>query len=349
MIYYFLPLYSFCLAIFSFKKTVPRQLFFLLILLFLLLVLLIAGGRGEGIGSDYFSYYYLFRDGEDIELGFLFLIKITKIIGGDFSLFILMIFFWSFFLKCYVFKKLSPYPLISLMIYFGFWFLVYDMNGIRQGLALSMTGLATYFLWKKQLIGYWICCVCAFLFHYSSIVFLPFIFIVRKKCTLKLILLTLGGAFLFAFQGGLTNIISLFWGSDSYFISKIFSYGVNDNYNGNILFSFSTFHRLLIFIMLYVSIPKMEIEDRLKQLFLWAAIVNVVFYLLFTDIEIIATRLSLYYRFVECFSLAAIPTVFYRYYNRLLVLQMLCIYVLWQVYSTLSIPDNSLVPYYMNL
>ena len=349
MIYYLLPLFSFLLSFSYFKKFSPKQLTYLSIYFLLLTILAVGTLRGKGIGSDYFSYFYIYRDRGDIELGFSLLADLIKFCGGNFHVFLGVVFGISISLKVFVFRKMSLYPLLSLMIYLGFWFLTYDMNGIRQGLAFGFTGLAAYFAWRGCTGKYWMSCICALLFHYSSVVFLPFIFLIRKECTFRVVLFILGGAFLFAIQGGLINILSYFVGADSYFINKMFYYGSDENFNENVLFSFSTLHRLVIFLIIYVTVPAMGIDDRLKRIFLWAAIMNVGIYLLFTDVEIVATRISLYYRFIECLSLAAIPSIFSRFSNQFFTLVLLYIYILWQVYSTLSIPDNSLVPYYMCL
>lgn len=349
MIYYILPFFSFLLSFSYFKKYYPKQLICVLVYILLMAICVVGALRGEGIGTDYFSYFYIYRDKENIELGFSLLAELIRTCKGNFGVFLGIVFCISISLKIFVFNKMSLYPLISLMIYLGFWFLAYDMNGIRQGVALGFTGLAAYFAWRGSFVKYWMSCVCALLFHYSSLVFIPFIFFMHNKCSLKIALFILGISFLFAFQGGFTNLLSYFVGADSYFVDKMFSYGSNENFSENVLFSFSTLHRLVILVIIFVTIPQMQIDNRLKRVFLWAAIMNVGVYIMFADVEIIATRLSLYYRFIECLSLAAIPSIFHRFFNQFLTLVLLCVYILWQVYSTLSIPNNSLVPYYMCL
>ena len=69
-------------------------------------------------------------------------------------------------------------------------------------------------------------------------------------------------------------------------------------------------------------------------------------YLLFGQIEIVATRLSLNYRFVECMTLAGLPSLPSRKENRLIIAYLLFGYVLIQVYSVLSIPDGKLIPFH---
>ena len=93
---------------------------------------------------------------------------------------------------------------------------------------------------------------------------------------------------------------------------------MDDFYNGNILYSFSTVHRVMITGLIVYAVPRMKIDDRLKNIFLWSALFNMAIYLLFGQIEIVATRLSLNYRFVECMTLAGLPSLPSRKENRLI-------------------------------
>ena len=123
-------------------------------------------------------------------------------------------------------------------------------------------------------------------------------------------------------------------------------YSMDDFYNGNILYSFSTVHRVMITGLIVYAVPRMKIDDRLKNIILWSALFNMAIYLLFGQIEIVATRLSLNYRFVECMTLAGLPSLPSRKENRLIIAYLLFGYVLIQVYSVLSIPDGKLIPFH---
>lgn len=345
MIFYVLPIYAFLLHLCTAFKVRPVAIVRTLVALLVMLVLLTGMFRGSGMGTDYFSYFYIFRDETDIEIGFLAFIRLVKSLGFDYQAFLMIVFLFSFLSKMGVFAKMSIYPYLSLMIYLGFWFLVYDMNGIRQGIALGIIGFAICSAAEKRPISYWSWCIVAVLFHYSAIVFLPFIFVLRYKCNIWIALTLIAAFFTVAVIGVdvLDMIFDVVGINDV--MRKGIKYGMDDSFNQNILFSFSTVHRLFICAVLLLTIPKMGIDDNWKNVFLWAAIINVCVYLLFSSVEIIATRISLYYRFVECLSLAYIPSIFNRKSNQILSGILLCLYVLFQVYSTLSIPNNNLIPY----
>lgn len=350
MMYYLLPVFSYFLFALQEKRIKPVSFIWFIASTFLLFVLLIGMFRGIGIGTDYYSYYYIFKAESDIEIGFVELIRFVKYLGGNFQIFISFIFLSSFLIKIYFFQKISPIPYISLMIYLGFWFLVYDMNGIRQGLAMSITLAASWYLLRNEKKTYFLLVLLAILFHYSAIVFLPFVFILKKEFSNKTAII-LVGVFLLIAQFNISESITMyiinFLGFDNVVAEKISTYSRDTLYNANVLHSFSTIHRLFIMGCIMYLLPKVSMNPALRNLLLWASVISILLYLLFCNIEIIATRLSLYYRFFECISLACFPLAFAKNNSRLFVGGILLLYVIFQVMSTLNVDGGSnLEPYY---
>lgn len=174
MIYYTLPILSFVIAFIRLNKRRCTPL----VVILLLLCFVVGALRGEGVGADYYAYLRIFLHGDEtMEAGFSELIRIIKWFGGDYFHLIVLVFSLSIFTKYYVFRKMSPNPYLSLMIYLGFWFLSYEMNGIRQGLALGFIGVAVYHAWKGKMFFYWIFIGLAISVHNSALVFLPFAFL----------------------------------------------------------------------------------------------------------------------------------------------------------------------------
>ena len=347
MIYYLLPAFSFLLFISEIRVFKPKSIVRLISCILILYVLYIGMFRGVGIGTDYYSYQDIFKTEAKIEVGFSALIKFVKSLGGGYQTFISFIFAISFLLKVFLFRKLSSYPYLSLMIYLGFWFLVYDMNGIRQGLSLGLTLWAVYFLSNNKILYCTCMCILSVLIHYSAFVFIPFIFLVRIQYSKRISIWVITISIVLAYLGVTKIILNFFITNmlDNSIASRAISYGYNHVYNANILFSFSTIHRLFIFISILYFMDKIPLNPILKNILLWASLANLTFYLLFSGVEIIATRLSLYYRIIECISLALIPLAFTKK-SRILVGFIILLYVFTQVYSTLSIPDNNLIPYH---
>lgn len=352
--YFLVPIYSFLAftARFFFteklSKEVKTYIYVFSYIPIIFALLYIAGLRDITVGTDTAHYRDIFNNPDDIEIGFQWFAEFIKYIGGNFHLFLFLFFFISLSLKVYAFKKVSLYPLLSICIYSSFWFLVYDMNGIRQGLALGFIALSYYFLSVNKNWYFYLSLLGAILFHYSALIFLPIIFIIKKKCTKTLFLTTFSIVFLFAYLGVTTFLLEklgVIVGIDIRLIERVLSYQKNEYYNANILYSFSTFVRFVILFTTFFFINRVHLSERIKNIFLWCALLNISIYLLFSEVEIIATRLSLYYRFYECFFLACLPNAFKGKISKILIGFLLCLYALSQIMKTLSIPNNDLVPY----
>ena len=353
MIYFLVPIYSFLgfasnLLVENFSKKIKFYMYIFSYIPIIFALLYIAGLRDITVGTDTAHYRDIFNNPDDIEIGFQWFAEFIKYIGGNFHLFLFLFFFISLSLKVYAFRKVSLYPLLSICIYSSFWFLVYEMNGIRQGLALGFIALSYYFLSVNKNWYFYLSLLGAILFHYSALVFLPIIFIIKKKCTNLIFWIVLGTVVAFAYLGvtsfileGLGTII----GVDLRLIERIISYQNNEAFNANILYSFSTFVRFVILFITFFFINRVHLSERTKNIFLWCALLNISVYLLFSEVEIIATRLSLYYRFYECFFLACLPNAFKGKISKILIGFLLCLYALSQIIKTLAIPNNALVPY----
>lgn len=350
MVYYLLPAFSFFLFTSEIRILKSNSVIWALYCILISSVLYVGMFRGIGVGTDYYTYQYIFNTESEIEVGFVALIKFVKLLGGGYQTFISCIFALSFLIKVFIFRKLSEYPCLSLTIYLGFWFLVYDMNGIRQGLSLSFILCSIYFLLNNRILHYVCTCILAILIHYSAIVFIPFVFLMRIQYSNRIGILIVILAFILAYWGVTGMILNYLTINmlDNSIAGKAISYSIDRNYNANILLSFSTIHRLLIFVVILYFIYRIPLKSNLRNILLWASLINLTLYLLFSGVEIIATRLSLYYRITECISLSLIPLAFTKK-SRIWVGFIILLYVFTQVYSTLSIQDNKLMPYHSYL
>ncbi len=305
--------------------------------------------RDVTVGTDTYMYLKVFEFFPDIEIGFKIFATFIKNIGGDFVAFLSLFFFLSFLLKIIAFKSLSNNFALSFLIYSGFWFLVYDINAIRQGLALGFVAMSFVFLNNKNMKMFYVACFLACVNHYSAAIFLPFGIIVNKiKCSNKLFLVVFFTVLILSITQIAQPVIAFlsnFLGGDNRLVSRAQDYQRDELYNSNILYSFSTFTRILILFITFFALQKIKINERLKNILLWSALLNISFYLIFSQYELIATRLSLYYRFGECFFFSFLPEITkYNIVKFLIGFLILC-YILLMISQTLSIKNNNLEPY----
>ena len=140
------------------------------------------------LGTDYIRRYardYIrIANGIDVknlEIGFKLLIQLCILFSKDYiALFIvtsgIMIFF-----TFYIIYKESPYPILSVLIYFCLGYFFHSLNIMREFLAISILLCSYKFLVNKKYIRFGIFALIAILLHTSSIVFLIAIFLCNKE------------------------------------------------------------------------------------------------------------------------------------------------------------------------
>ncbi|MGI9527091.1 MAG: EpsG family protein [Weeksellaceae bacterium] len=125
------------------------------------------------IGKDLFTYPYF-------EKGYLVYYYILQLISErrEFMFFVTAVIMTLLHFKSI--KKHSPHLGMSLFIYFCKFFL-FSFVYLRQGLAMGIIWLSISFLINKK---YWyvaLFATLAFMFHKSSMIFIPFLFIAHRK------------------------------------------------------------------------------------------------------------------------------------------------------------------------
>ena len=145
------------------------------------LIIYVAGFRYQ-VGADWYSYLDIFlgyKEAEEVSTGFIS--NVLKFLSCGYQVFVFVYFLLSFVLKLWLFNRLSSSFAISLLIYLGFWFLVYDLNGIRQGMSLSFTGIAFYFAYRRRFKVLFIVCISSYIFSCFCYMFFTFYWMVKLK------------------------------------------------------------------------------------------------------------------------------------------------------------------------
>ena len=299
------------------------------------------------VGSDYFSYKEIFENESPTEPLFSFVIFLTKLLGGNYSWFVAIIFCLSFGIKLFVFDRLSNTKgfFLCLMLFCSFYYIAYEMNGIRQGVAMSFSLLATYYAYKSKKIYFYASCLAAGLFHYTAFIFLPFYALLKIKLskTSTIIICALCG--ILAMNNSFNFLTESFTqiagnGIISY---KIQNYTL-ERVDENLLFSFSTVRRLFFFFLILFSYEKIEASERMKQIVFWGGFATIIIYLLFSEVGYFSIRLSAYYRIIECIWLSYFPFVFQKKSTRYIIFAFYFAYSLLQIHSALSAENHNLLP-----
>ncbi len=202
-----------------------------------------------------------------MEYGFLSIIYLFNKVGLSFEIFIFTFCSISISLKAYVIKKISPYPIISLLLYFTFFFLLDDMGAIRRGFACSLVLLAYYFIFAKKYIVSSLLILLASSFHLTVLIVIPFIVFINKKIKLKLFLILLGTSILLGlgFEKLFTSLAAI--DSQLLAIQKIVSYSEVQYFSETNVYEVGLFLRIILILILFSNYNKLVIYKNFNQMF----------------------------------------------------------------------------------
>lgn len=170
--------------------------------------ILISGLRGLSVGADTISYNtafenvktyswdyifrlnydYLFKGLETKDPGYKLLMKIFQIFSGNYQVFLIFIaVVFTVPMAVWIYKY-SKDPLLSFLVYSCLFYSFFAITGHRQTIATALVSFIGYeFISRRKLIPFLLCCFAAYMIHKSSLVILPFYFLINKKITRKYI------------------------------------------------------------------------------------------------------------------------------------------------------------------
>lgn len=155
-------------------------------------VLALFSGLRYGIGTDYFLYKRIWDIRIDPgsvlrsvgasgqEIGFVTLASLLKSAGIGFEGFVLLMSVVTVVAASAALWLLSDLPRRAILLFVCLGPYLASMNIVRQGLAVALV-LLWYALWKRRSRGVWmwVVALAAFSVHYSAIVIVPFIIVIR--------------------------------------------------------------------------------------------------------------------------------------------------------------------------
>jgi hypothetical protein len=198
----------------------------LLLLIFPAFLLVVLRGN---VGTDTFNYLNFFREhrllgysNTKFEPGFEFLGLFFAECGIHERASIALIATLITIVLCKLFSRSKEDMLLFSLIVFPIFYFDFTMNGIRYGLAFTISAVAIDSLYKNKYKKTYILSILAILFHYSSfLVILPFFMNYLKRRYWVLILSLIGG-FILLFPN-LFNLVTEYLNEKEFAYSTFFS------------------------------------------------------------------------------------------------------------------------------
>lgn len=159
-------------------------------------LILFIGSRGES-GTDSINYIEYFKNSTDVlwnwrgvepeylEYGFYYLSVVIKSIYDNVDFYFIIVSCITMLFLYKSVKRICIFPVLGICVYYSRFLILRDMNQIRQALAITIILYALLFLIEQRKRISYLLIVISCLMHYSSVIIIPFLFVCKRKITLR--------------------------------------------------------------------------------------------------------------------------------------------------------------------
>ena len=305
-------------------------------------------------GTDWIPYYKHFTESGSLEkifvdvllgfeIGYGYFVYITKLFTDNYTCFLIIHALIFYFLVFKANKVVSPYPLISMFIFYSSTMGILGSN--RQLIALSICLYSLKFILDEKPIKFFLAIALAFSFHTSALFFLVYYFLNRDfKKYLTIIFLLL------AIIVGKSSIPTHVFSSFAEFLGGAASVKA-ESYSDSQLSATSLsltglVRRLLFFILFLTNYDVLVKKWKPYRLIFNGYLFGLGIYFLFKDsFMILVGRGGFYFNVMECFLLASQLLLFKSTKERSYILFVLVLYACLIFFQSISEYSSLFLPY----
>ena len=310
------------ISIFIFQsKLKSRKLLHVLCLTPLILIIILR----YGVGPDFFSYEHIYNildvssfgnmmnSVDNIEIGFKMIFYFGRILNLSYAVTIAVVSLIMTLVVALLINDTSDNVPLSYLLFYSCFFLPWNLNAIRQGLAMA---LALYLLFGKNkfsLKSKIMIVVLLMSLHVSVIVVLPLYYISRMEIGRKKMVIILVLSMIMSILP-LNSILSLF--ENVPFLSKLALYVSSSSG----LLDFQSISRIMIILPLLLFYNKFENKVAVNF-----SLLSFALYFALKSNELIASRMSIYGFFM---IIILYPTIYsFEYWRKKVIIAMTLIAV----------------------
>lgn len=318
-----------------------------------------------GIGADYFAYMYLYRQlkpyvlpeiihgYEKQEVGFRALGSLLKTLGFGYQAYLTVLAVLTLYFTYRISEKYSRNPMLSMVVYYSFFYFVWTYSGLRQGLAMAA---GIYFLLeavhREKKLQFILASAVLFTIHSSSLVLLlMYLLVAYLPWNRRRIALVLGLSILMAFipAGEIVQHLSRYAGV----FDRIANH-LDGTFTLRDLLSFQVIPRLAFMILVLYYYNRLTEGSPTMKRIVEIYLLSFAFYFIFQFSELAAARIAVYGRVLEIIIL---PNILYLSLPKLEkrifafgLMMLLSLYLMKEVntmkyQSGLVLQQQYLVPY----
>ena len=315
----------------------------------LLVMMILIGGFRDGIGWDYNNYTYWYLNGNrdnNVELGFLVIMKVFRFFKLDHTF---LFFFFSFFSYLFAYLGILKYTKKSslpLVLYFMIPVLfLYSFTYIRQFLSVAIAFYAFSFLLEKKYWNYFSLMLLGISIHYSCLIpFVVFLIIFKwgEVVKIRYLYILMGISFVIS-QIGVIYLLSFFFKDSHYlfYVSSKFAVPVP-------LMKLVVLNLMGLIVLWYYE--KFGFQFSHQKYLLLIYISSIVFVNMFSESTEL-TRIYIYFRIFEILLVSEI--ILYALLNkRFWLISFICCFYILPFFRAIKIDgekqiyeEQKLVPY----
>ncbi|MDR2009379.1 MAG: EpsG family protein [Bacteroidales bacterium] len=301
--------------------------------------LIIHDGLRWGIGTDWTPYYKFFQsflqsgEYQYFEVGYTFLNKLVYFYTDNYSVFLVLHAIIVYGLIAISIYKYSVNPLVTLFIFYCLMLSYLGMN--RQYIALAICIFSFQFIFNKKIIPFILCIATAFLFHRSSLIFLPAYFL-HRVISPKIIIYTLVVALGISASNIINHIPSGFFYLFGHTIGQRMEgyYGIGEN-----VFIYSllgTLKRCFWIFFALIFSKWIKNKDEYYHFFLNLYFLGAILYVIFnnTILQVIVGRGLIYFNIGEIFLIPYLLSIFRQRRIALCLVAVYCAIIIEKGFNT---------------
>lgn len=255
-----------------------------------------------------------------LDVGYTLFNSIVKMFGGGLQVIFFIVSVLSTLLLYKNIQFFTKQVVLGLLIYYCFFFFVFDMSGLRQGLAMQLVLLGITYLLRNNNKKFFLYVILAGTIHWSSFLMLLTYFI-KKKSTMKYHIAIFPICILvFLFQIPVIDKIlpnaNSFIGYSLLLADKVSAYTTHSVFaQARTLDDMSIFTLIKAIVIYILSLRYMHI-NKYMPFFFNMFIIEVICYFGLYELSEVSERLRYYFTFSELFILVFIFSHLKLYYKR---------------------------------
>nr|WP_317632517.1 EpsG family protein [uncultured Flavobacterium sp.] len=268
----------------------------------------------EAFKKDHFKSIFI-----TLDVGYALLNAIVKMFNGGIQTIFFIVSLVSSILLLKNLRRYTEYVITGLLIYYSFYFFIFDMSGLRQGLAIQIAFFAFQFIEQKNFKKYLLYILIATSIHWSAFLLILLYFVSSEKkikfhyiiFAASLLVFILNIKFI---QAVIPNL-STFVKGNVLLASKFDVYTNNQNYSQARSWNLMTiFVVLRVCAIYFLCLINKNINNKKFNFFFNLFIIQVILYFGLYELIEISERLRFYFAISEIIILVMILKEIKKYF-----------------------------------